>query len=94
MPARECKYLMSSYGFPDVFMIRLGSEDSEANVTVGSLAALHSDNTRTAASGCKAAIRWQVFQTLFLNVRFHQKRSFNLRQIYENEGLLSAKSGH
>ena len=58
-----------------------------------SLAALHSDNTRTAASGYKAAIPWQVFQTLFLNVRFHQKRSFSLREIYENEGLLSARSG-
>ena len=69
------------------------SVGTTTGVRFGSLTALQSDNTRTAASGCIAAIRWQIFQTLFLNVRFHQERSFNQREIYENEGLLSAISG-
>ncbi len=51
-------------------------------VRFGSLAALRSDITPTAASGAKPAVREADFQNSNLNDCFTQKRSFNLFEIY------------
>ncbi len=46
------------------------------------------------ASGGKAVVRRPDFTSLRLNVRFSRKRSFRILENHENEGPLTAISGH
>jgi len=77
-----------------VFGLIFSIQYAELHDSYGSVAALRANISSTAASGGKAAPQRTDFQNRILNVCFSRKRSFTLKKIRENEGLLSAISGH
>ncbi len=62
------------------------------DVRFGSLAAIHGNNSSTSAFGGKPDTRQLDFERPRLNVRSHQKRSFNQTRIGNFGGPLSARS--
>ncbi len=60
----------------------------------GSQAVVHRNITGMSASGWKAVVHQPDFTSLRLNVRYSRKRPFRLLENHENEGPLSATSGH
>ncbi len=63
-------------------------------VPFGSVAAPQHDISSMAASGGKAVPQRRNFDSEILNVCFSRKRTFRLRESYQNQGQLTAKSGH
>ena len=61
------------------------------NVSFGSVAARQANNSPTAASGAKPAVREADFQNSNLNDCFTQQRPFRAEENHENDGQLTPR---